>query len=132
MAKAQVADRNLGKIRLYDFLKEMDLAYAAANTVVSRAGALSISELCLAKKPAVLVPSPNVAEDHQTKNAMALVKTDAAIMVTDQEAREKLVGEAIQLLFDDRRCRVLSENIGKLGRPEAAEEIVDEIEKLLV
>lgn len=130
--KAQVADRNLGKIRLYDFLKEMDLAYAAANTVVSRAGALSISELCLAKKPAVLVPSPNVAEDHQTKNAMALVKTDAAIMVTDQEAREKLVGEAIQLLFDDRRCRVLSENIGKLGRPEAAEEIVDEIEKLLV
>ncbi len=129
--KAQIANKDLRKIRLYDFLKEMDLAYAAANTVVSRAGALSISELCLAKKPAVLVPSPNVAEDHQTKNAMALVNEEAALMVTDQEAREKLVGDAIQLLFDDKRCLALSENIGKLGKPMAAEEIVDEIEKLI-
>lgn len=129
--RAQTASKDLRKIRLYDFLKEMDLAYAAANAVVSRAGALSISELCLAKKPAVLVPSPNVAEDHQTKNAMALVRAEAAILVSDQEAREKLVGEAMQLLFDEKRCHVLSENIGRLGKPLAAEEIVDEIEKLI-
>lgn len=127
----QIANKDLRKIRLYDFLKEMDLAYAAANTVVSRAGALSISELCLAKKPAVLVPSPNVAEDHQTKNAMALVHEEAAVLVRDTEAREKMIGEAMQVLFDDRRCQALSQNIGRLGRPMAAEEIVDEIEKLI-
>src|SRR5690606_33277832 len=69
-------------IRLFDFLKEMDLAYAAADVVISRSGALAVSELCIAKKPCILVPSPNVAEDHQTKNAMALVEKDAAVMVS--------------------------------------------------
>lgn len=129
--KAQIADKDLRRVRLYDFLKEMDLAYAAANVVVSRAGALSISELCLAHKPAVLVPSPNVAEDHQTRNAQALEKEKAAILIPDIQAKDKLIDEAIKLLKDEPRCHALSENIGLLGRPRAAEEIVDEIEKLI-
>lgn len=129
--KAQVVDKDMRKVRLYDFLKEMDLAYAAAHVVVSRAGALSISELCLAKKPSVLVPSPNVAEDHQTKNAMALVKQDAAVMIPDNDARAKLIGDAISLLGDRQRCEQLSERIGKLGKPHAAQDIVNEIETLL-
>lgn len=129
--KAQVADKDMRKVRLYDFLKEMDLAYAAANVVVSRAGALSISELCLTRKPSVLVPSPNVAEDHQTKNAMALVKEDAACMIADKDARVQLAKEVLDLLGDARRCEKLSERIGTLGRPEAARDIVTEIEKLI-
>ncbi len=129
--KAQIASKDLRKVRLYDFLKEMDLAYAAANVVVSRAGALSISELCLTRKPAVLVPSPNVAEDHQTKNAMALVKEDAATMIADQEAKAKLTAEVLALLNDNSRCQHLSERIGTLGRPNAARDIVNEIEKLI-
>lgn len=129
--KAQVADKDLRKVRLYDFLREMDLAYAAANVVVSRAGALSISELCLTGKPAVLVPSPNVAEDHQTKNAMALVKENAAVMIADKEAREKLTGEVLSLMADSARCEQLSRQIGTLGRPHAAQDIVNEIEKLI-
>lgn len=129
--KAQVADKDLRNVRLYDFLREMDLAYAAANVVVSRAGALSISELCLTKKPAVLVPSPNVAEDHQTKNAMALVKENAAVMIADKDARERLTGEVLTLLGDRARCERLSERIASLGRPNAAQDIVHEIEKMI-
>ena len=129
--KAQVGDKDLRKVRLYDFLKEMDLAYAAANVVVSRAGALSISELCLTRKPAVLVPSPNVAEDHQTKNAMALVREEAACMIADKDAKVKLTSEVLGLLNDRARCERLSERIGKLGRPNAAKDIVTEIEKLI-
>jgi len=129
--KAQVADKDLRKIRLFEFLKEMDLAYAAANVVVSRAGALSISELCLTRKPAVLVPSPNVAEDHQTKNAMALVREDAACIVMDKDAKVKLTNEVLALLNDGPRCERLSEQIGLFGKPNAAGEIVREIEKLI-
>lgn len=129
--KAQIADKDLKKVRLFDFLKEMDLAYAAAHVVVSRAGAISISELCLAKKPAVLVPSPNVAEDHQTKNALALVKQEAACMITDQDARANLTKEVLALLSDHSRCANLSERIGKLGRPNAAQDIVMELEALI-
>ena len=130
--KAQISNKDLRQVRLYDFMKEMDLAYAAANVVVSRAGALSISELCLAKKPCVLVPSPNVAEDHQTKNAMSLVREKAAIIISDQEAKEKLVEEAIKLLHDEKRCLELSGNIERFGKPQATEDIVNEIEKLLL
>ena len=130
--KAQIANKDLRKVRLFDFLKEMDLAYAAAHVIVSRAGALSISELCLVGKPTVLVPSPNVAEDHQTKNALALVKEDAACMIEDKDAKEKLIEEVIKLIGDEKRCQKLGERIGKLGRPEAASDIVKEIEKLLV
>lgn len=129
--KAQVADKDLRKVRLYDFLKEMDLAYAAASVVVSRAGALSISELCLTRKPAVLVPSPNVAEDHQTKNAMALVRSEAAVMIADKDAKTKLTTEVLALLRDAARREKLSERIATLGRPDAARDIVNEIEKLI-
>ena len=84
--KAQLTKFDLRKIRVQDFVREMDLAYAAADVVISRSGALSVSEICIAKKPVILVPSPNVAEDHQTKNAKALAEKDAAILVTDKDA----------------------------------------------
>lgn len=119
------------KLRVFDFLKEMDLAYAAADVVISRSGALAVSELCIASKPCILVPSPNVAEDHQTKNALALVEKDAAVMITDKDARTRLVDEALHLLFDDQRAKKLGENISALARPGATENIVNEIEKLI-
>lgn len=118
-------------LRVFDFLKEMDLAYAAADVVISRSGALAVSELCIAHKAAILVPSPNVAEDHQTKNAMALVEKDAAVLVPDKDARAKLVDEALKLLFDENRANKLSENIALFARPSATEDIVNEIEKLI-
>ncbi|HMJ68975.1 MAG TPA: undecaprenyldiphospho-muramoylpentapeptide beta-N-acetylglucosaminyltransferase [Cyclobacteriaceae bacterium] len=127
----RVAGKDLGMIRISDFVKQMDLAYAAADVVISRAGALSISELCLAKKPAILVPSPNVSEDHQTQNALALVKQEAAVLIKDNEAREKLITEALALLNDTDRCVKLSSNIAAMGKPEAALNIVKEIEKLI-
>ena len=99
--------------------------------VVSRAGALAISELCLAKLPCILVPSPNVAEDHQTKNAMSLVNEGAAIMIRDVEAKESLVSESLKLLYDENQCGKLKKNISRLAKPHATEEIVNEIEKLI-
>ncbi|MCL4154976.1 UNVERIFIED_CONTAM: hypothetical protein GTU68_019987, partial [Idotea baltica] len=119
------------KILLFEFLKEMNLAYAAADVVISRAGALSVSELSIAGKPTIFVPSPNVAEDHQTKNAKAMVENDAAILVKDAEAREKLIDEAIRLLSDQQQQERLSEKIKALAKPDAANEIVDEIVKLI-
>lgn len=130
--KAQVQNKDLKRVRIYDFLKQMDLAYAAADVVISRAGALSISELCLAKRPCILVPSPNVAEDHQTKNALTLVEASAAYMIRDNEAKTQLVDAAMKLIFDKQQCDTLRENIGKLGKPKATQEIVNEIEKLIV
>lgn len=118
-------------IHALDFIRRMDLAYAAADIVVSRAGALSISELCLAGKPAVLVPSPNVAEDHQTKNAMALVQQDAALLVRDAEAIEKLVPAALELLKNEKEQQRLHQNILKMARPNAAADIVEELVKLI-
>jgi UDP-N-acetylglucosamine--N-acetylmuramyl-(pentapeptide) pyrophosphoryl-undecaprenol N-acetylglucosamine transferase len=129
--QTQIADKDLKRVRIFDFLKNMDLVYAASDVVISRAGALSISELCLARRPAILVPSPNVAEDHQTKNAMALVRQDAAVMIPDDKARAELVNEALRLLFDEQRCNILKKNIGQLGKPDAAIEIVEEIEKMI-
>lgn len=130
--KEQVQNKDLRRIRIYDFLKQMDLAYAAADVVVSRAGALAISELCLAKRPSILVPSPNVAEDHQTKNALTLVNAGAARMVKDVEAKALLIDESLKLLFDEHQCETLRQNIAKLGKPKATEQIVNEIEKLIV
>lgn len=127
----KVAGKDLTMIRISDFVRQMDLAYAAADVVISRAGALSISELCLAKKPAILVPSPNVSEDHQTQNALALVRQDAAVLITDNEAREKLITEALSLLNDTDRCVKLSSKIAAMGKPDAALNIVKEIEKLI-
>lgn len=129
--KKSLEKYDLRRIRLYDFLKEMDLAYAAADVVISRSGALAISELCIANKPCILVPSPNVAEDHQTKNAMALVLKEAAVLVKDVDAKNDLVNETLKVLFDEQRCQKLQENIRKLARPNATKDIVNEIEKLI-
>lgn len=118
-------------IKYFEFLKEMDLAYAAADVVISRSGALSISELCLTGKPTIFVPSPNVAEDHQTKNAMALVKENAALLVTDKDAETNLISEALKLLFNESQQKLLSENIKLLAKPNAAEKIVREIISLV-
>lgn len=114
-----------------DFITRMDYAYAAADLVISRAGASSISELCLLKKPVILVPSPNVAEDHQTKNALALVNKDAAIMVADREAEQQLVAKALEVVHDDERLAGMSRNIEKLAHHHSADQIVDEIVKIV-
>jgi UDP-N-acetylglucosamine--N-acetylmuramyl-(pentapeptide) pyrophosphoryl-undecaprenol N-acetylglucosamine transferase len=129
--KEQIEGKDLRRIRVVDFLNQMDLAYAAADVVISRAGALAISELCIAGKPSILVPSPNVAEDHQTKNAEALAKVEAALLVKDVEAKEVMVSEALKLIFDEQLCEKLNQNISKWAKPQATEEIVDEIEKLI-
>jgi UDP-N-acetylglucosamine--N-acetylmuramyl-(pentapeptide) pyrophosphoryl-undecaprenol N-acetylglucosamine transferase len=129
--KRQLPSVESNGLKLVDFLERMELAYAAADVVISRAGALSISELSVAKKPSILVPSPNVAEDHQSKNAMALVKNNAAILITDHEAPQKLVDEAIQLLFNESRCEELKANIAAFAKPDAAKDIVNEIEQLI-
>jgi UDP-N-acetylglucosamine--N-acetylmuramyl-(pentapeptide) pyrophosphoryl-undecaprenol N-acetylglucosamine transferase len=109
----------------------MDLAYAAADVVISRAGALAVSELCVTGKACILVPSPNVAEDHQTKNAKALTDLQAAVLVTDKEASTKLVEEALRLLFDDQRMKKLQAKIAELAKPFATRDIVNEVETLI-
>jgi UDP-N-acetylglucosamine--N-acetylmuramyl-(pentapeptide) pyrophosphoryl-undecaprenol N-acetylglucosamine transferase len=114
-----------------DFIKDMATAYAAADLVISRAGAGSISEFCMLHKPVILVPSPNVAEDHQTKNALALVHKDAAIYVKDIEAQEKLLPEALKVINDETKLKELSSNIAKLALPDAAEVIAKEVLKLI-
>ncbi len=125
------ASFDLSKVRMMPFLKEMDMAYAAADVVISRAGALSISELCLVRKPVLFVPSPNVAEDHQTKNAMALVEDNAALMIRDADADEELIPAALSLLDNQDQQKTLSENIGKLAKPDAAKEIALEIKRMI-
>lgn len=110
-----------------DFIADMNAAYAAADLVISRAGAGCISELCLLGKPALLVPSPNVAEDHQTKNALALVQKDAALYVADAEARRTLLPLAINTVCDANRLETLSSHIRQLARPDAASAIADEV-----
>ncbi len=122
---------NADNVKTSPFIDRMDLAYALASVVVSRAGAMSVSELCLTGKPSILVPSPNVAEDHQTKNAQALVKENAAVLVRDSEAREKLY-EAIRSLMDNEAKRnELSENVKKLAHPDASKKIATEILNLI-
>ena len=111
------------------FIDRMDLAYAAADIIISRAGALSIAELQNIGKPVILVPSPNVTEDHQTHNAMALVKNNAAILVKDSEAKDKLMTQAYVLLNDEAQKKELAENISKMAIADAAERIVNEILK---
>ena len=114
-----------------DFISDMAKAYKAADLVISRAGACSISELQLLGKPAILVPSPNVAEDHQTKNALALVAKKAAVCVKDAEARMVLIPKAIGVVNDAAQLTALGQNIAKMGRPNATRQIVDEILKLV-
>lgn len=114
-----------------DFVSRMDYAYSIADLVISRAGASSISELCLLAKPTILVPSPNVAEDHQTQNALALVRNNAAIMIKDIESKEKLVPEALNLIQNNVDLQKLSENIYKLAEKNSADRIADEVIKLI-
>jgi UDP-N-acetylglucosamine--N-acetylmuramyl-(pentapeptide) pyrophosphoryl-undecaprenol N-acetylglucosamine transferase len=129
--KSRLEKFDLTKIRVQDFVREMDLAYAAADLIISRSGALSVSEICVAKKPVILVPSPNVAEDHQTKNAKALSEKNAAILVTDREANATLVDTALKLITDAPQMAALVANIAKLAKPNATNDIVNEIERLL-
>jgi UDP-N-acetylglucosamine--N-acetylmuramyl-(pentapeptide) pyrophosphoryl-undecaprenol N-acetylglucosamine transferase len=129
-AKELVSKGN-NNVKVFEFISSMDLAYAAADIVVSRAGALSISELCLVQKPCILVPSPNVAEDHQTKNAMALVNKDAALMIKDHTAVQVLIPAALKLLQDNERQDIFRENIRKLAKPEAAKEIAKTIFEII-
>lgn len=114
-----------------DFITRIDYAYSAADLIISRAGASSISELCLLKKPVILVPSPNVAEDHQTKNALALANKDAAIMVADKDAEQQLVTKALEVVHDDEHLASLSRNIERLAHHHSADLIVDEIVKII-
>lgn len=125
--KSRLAGKQPVGLRPVEFLSDMDLAYCAADLVISRAGAGTISELCLLGKPSVLVPSPNVAEDHQTKNAMALVEQQATVLVSDEMAREHLMREAFVLVRDRERLDRLSANALKLARPDATAKIVDVI-----
>lgn len=117
-------------LHVMDFISDMAVAYAAADLVVSRAGAGSISEFCLLGKPVILVPSPNVAEDHQTKNAMALVQKDAALYVPDAEAPDNLLPTAISTVKNTKKLQALSQNILRLARPNAASDIADEVIRL--
>ena len=114
-----------------DFIKRMDLAYAAADVVISRSGASTVSELCAAHKAAIFVPSPNVAEDHQTHNAMALVRKDAALIVKDADAPEMLLETAVELLHDTEHIALLEKNIAPLAKTDASDSIAKEIYALL-
>ena len=118
-------------VKMVEFIERMDYAYAISDTIISRAGAISVSELSLVHKPTILVPSPNVAEDHQTKNAMALVKQNAALIIKDNDAKEQLIPAAISLLDDSKKQQELVQAIQLLGKPMATETIVTEIEKLI-
>jgi UDP-N-acetylglucosamine--N-acetylmuramyl-(pentapeptide) pyrophosphoryl-undecaprenol N-acetylglucosamine transferase len=130
-AKNAVTNYEGKGIKAFDFIQKMDYAYAVADMVISRAGASSVSELCLVRKPCILIPSPNVAEDHQTKNAMALVTYNAAILIKDTEAREKLCNEALALINDEAQCNKLSESIGRLAFQDSANVIANEVLSLI-
>ena len=126
----ELEGRVLPNVKVMDFISDMGAAYKVADLVISRAGASSISEFCLLGTPVILVPSPNVAEDHQTKNAMALVDKDAALYVKDAEAPEKVISLALETVQNEQALRSLSENILKLALPNSADIIADEVIKL--
>jgi UDP-N-acetylglucosamine--N-acetylmuramyl-(pentapeptide) pyrophosphoryl-undecaprenol N-acetylglucosamine transferase len=117
----------LENVHVVPFIDRMDLAYAMSDVIIGRAGALTISELGMVGKPVILIPSPNVAEDHQTRNAEALVNQGAAVMIKDQEAEERILREALELLKDKKRARALGEAIRKMARPDAARDIAREV-----
>jgi len=131
-AREQIRERKLdATIKAFDFIYEMDLAYAAADMVVSRAGALSVSEICLAGKPSILVPYPFAAEDHQTSNAKALVDRNAALLVADHEAAKSLKYNILMLINDHQLRETLGQNCRPLGFPHAAHQIAAEILRLV-
>ena len=121
---------DIPNLKVTDFITDMGAAYKAADLVISRAGAGSISEFCLLGKPVILVPSPNVAEDHQTKNALALVTKDAALYVKDSEAKKLLIPLALDTVKDDAKLQSLNANILKMALPQSAEIIAKEVIKL--
>jgi UDP-N-acetylglucosamine--N-acetylmuramyl-(pentapeptide) pyrophosphoryl-undecaprenol N-acetylglucosamine transferase len=125
--KKQMESVDAPNIHIQEFISNMDWAYAAADLVISRAGAGSISELCLMEKPVILVPSPNVSEDHQTKNAMALVSKQAADFVADNQAVEVLIPRALKLIQNEEELRKLSSSIGLLAKPNAAMDIAKQV-----
>ena len=131
MQEAKDAGKPVGGIQHSDFIMRMDLAYAAADIVISRSGASSVSELCAAHKAVIFVPSPNVAEDHQTHNAMALVGKDAAIMVKDVEASEKLMSTACDLIENEEKITLMERNISALALREAAMTIAEEVYRIV-
>ena len=118
-------------VQVHTFLNKMDLAYSAADFIISRAGALSVSELCLVGKPVVFIPSPNVSEDHQTKNALAISKKNAAILIRESELADKFESEFSKMINSETLQTELSQNIKSLGRPQATKDIVSEIKKLI-
>jgi UDP-N-acetylglucosamine--N-acetylmuramyl-(pentapeptide) pyrophosphoryl-undecaprenol N-acetylglucosamine transferase len=128
--KETLAGREHANIKVVEFLHKMELAYAAADVIVSRAGAGTIAELCVIGKPVILVPSPNVAEDHQTQNALALVKKGAAMMVADSLAERDLVDAALNLVGNPGKCRLLGDNIREMALPNADEIIANEVIKM--
>lgn len=130
-AKTRVKEVNSPFIKVYEFIYDMDQAYALADVIVSRAGAIAVSELCIVGKPCILIPSPNVAEDHQTKNANALVSKNAALMVKDAEAKERLIPVIDELMNDDGLRKKLSSNLQSMGIRDADKRIVEEVEKLV-
>ena len=131
MSALEAADQIPSNIKLYDFVARMDLAYSVADLVISRAGAGSISEFSLLGMPVILVPSPNVAEDHQTQNALALVKKNAAILIPDNRAEQDLFPKALNLVKSSEKLEELSSNIVKHAQHNSADRIVDEIAKLV-
>lgn len=126
----QQMDNDQRRIVCTPFLSNMPDCYALADLVISRAGASSISEICLLGKPSVLVPSPNVAEDHQTHNAMALVRRDAAVLVKDSEARRELIPQTLPLIQDRQRLKILAQNAKAMGMPDSAKTIAHEVMRL--
>jgi UDP-N-acetylglucosamine--N-acetylmuramyl-(pentapeptide) pyrophosphoryl-undecaprenol N-acetylglucosamine transferase len=128
----QLGEKYHPNIKIMEFVNRMDLAYAAADVIISRAGAGTIAELCVVKKPVILVPSPNVAEDHQTKNALALVNEQAALFVADRDAEAKLITKALELLNDKQLQKKLSDNIGKMALPDADEVIAKEVIQITI
>ena len=131
MEEAEASGKPVGGIQHSDFIMRMDLAYAAADIVISRSGASSVSELCAAHKAVIFVPSPNVAEDHQTHNAMALVRRNAAIMIKDAEASEKLMAEACALIDDREKTAEMERNIAAMALRDAAMTIAEEVYKIV-
>jgi len=129
--EAEKGAKYLEDVKVHEFIYEMDLAYAVADILVARAGAITVSEICLVQKPAILVPLPTAAEDHQTKNAMALVSKNAAIMIPDKDAGNLLVNEVIALMGDQERRRALKDNLKNLGQENAVGLIVDQVLKLV-
>lgn len=130
-AKKTIDDSGSKNIILKDFISRMEFAYAVSDVIISRAGAITISELCHAGKPAILVPSPNVAEDHQTRNAMALMEKSAAICLKDDEAIQKMISGALELLKDKERMKRMSENILSLAIEDSAGKIAEEVIRLM-